>query len=211
MADLESAAKALQEMGGVLKEIENLSKAQPDVGGYREKLGELADEALDRRTSFDDFIRRVTIIIAAAYLLAFLLGSKMSQAEMALDDYMVLSGYTALAIASARKLAEEIYRGDYDDEGGRARLQGRLDLWGNALVAVYSFAHLLDKSNPWLKWIWSPEKDHCSDCIRLNGQVHKANEWRASGWFPQSHDLECHGFNCGCRWIQADGPSIGAF
>ncbi len=178
---------------------------------YLAQLDDLTYEALERRISFDKFMERVTVLITASYLLALLFGSRMSQADLTMDEYMLLAGYTATAIASAKNLAEEIYRGEYDDEGGRERLKNRLDKWGNALFAVYNFGHLLDKSNPFLKWLWAPEKDHCGDCIRLNGQVHKASEWKASGWHPQSHDLECHGYRCGCRWIRTGGPSVGAF
>jgi hypothetical protein len=59
------------------------------------------------------------------------------------------------------------------------------------------------------EWVLGATAVHCSDCLRLNGQVHSASEWRAAGISPQSPDLECGGWNCDCRLYPVDAPSIG--
>lgn len=51
-----------------------------------------------------------------------------------------------------------------------------------------------------LTWVYG-DTEHCSDCNDLNGQTHTVEEWLAIGFVPQSPDLECKGFNCGCRFV----------
>jgi hypothetical protein len=51
-----------------------------------------------------------------------------------------------------------------------------------------------------LVWVYG-DTDHCETCFTLNGIVASAEEWRESGFKPQSppnNQLECGGWNCQC-------------
>ena len=58
-------------------------------------------------------------------------------------------------------------------------------------------------------WRLGATEDHCVDCLNLDGQVHTAAEWLASGIQPQSPDLACGGWNCDCRLEPTELPSSG--
>ena len=54
-------------------------------------------------------------------------------------------------------------------------------------------------------------EQHCSDCLRLDGQVHSADEWSDSPMRPQSSALECTGIHCDCRLSPTDERVRGGF
>lgn len=214
MTDLIAAASALQTMGEALKEIWSVGKADGFTRNrrkYRDELDEAARDAVERKTNRDDFIKKVLALIALYYLLALLDGGNLAEEELTVDEWTKLRTFVLTANMSVTSLADDIYSGRYDGTEGMESLGLRLDKWEGALDAVNSYGQVLDRENPYLKWIWSPEKEHCIDCARLNGQVHLASEWRESGYYPKSYDLECRGFYCGCEWIKAEGPSMGEF
>ena len=95
--------------------------------------------------------------------------------------------------------------------GGRS-LAERVVIWVNVASSIYEMGRTYDKNDPFLKWVRDPVKMSCGDCIRLNGQVHRASAWKSSGWFPRSNGLECKGFRCGCRYIQTrEQQEVGSF
>jgi hypothetical protein len=47
---------------------------------------------------------------------------------------------------------------------------------------------------------------NCNDCLKLEGKVKRASVWEASGIRPQSHALECRGYNCQCSLEETNEP-----
>ena len=67
------------------------------------------------------------------------------------------------------------------------------------------------KENPKLRWEWTPEKEHCSSCEKLQGKVKRHSQWEAAGLYPQAPVLECMAGAggvtvCGCRFVPTDEP-----
>ena len=58
-------------------------------------------------------------------------------------------------------------------------------------------------------WRLGNTREHCADCLRLDGQVHTADEWRRAAIRPQSPNLECGGWNCDCRLEPTEAESQG--
>jgi hypothetical protein len=112
---------------------------------------------------------------------------------------------------SAQSFGEDITAGKYEGIDGKASAADRTALWVGTAVFIYNLAQTYRADNPFLIWLYSPLKDHCSDCVRLHGQIHTAEEWRASGWVPRGSMLECMGFRCGCNFFVVEGPSVGNF
>ena len=84
------------------------------------------------------------------------------------------------------------------------KLGPRLRLWENTGMDALNRGVLESPEPPGgelhnLRWDYLDGKDHCSDCSALDGVVLSKAEWKALGIRPQSRDLECTGFNCGCR------------
>lgn len=89
---------------------------------------------------------------------------------------------------------------------GPSRVLSRVaSLWRNNIVAVETLGQTLDRQDNWYQWRLGMTERHCRDCSRLNGQIHRASEWRAAGIRPQSFQLECKGFNCDCRLVLMPG------
>ncbi len=89
------------------------------------------------------------------------------------------------------------------------RLVGRVvtrirSLWANNIASTETVGQTLDRRDSWYQWQLGATEKHCRDCARLNGQIHRASEWRSAGIRPQSPDLECGGWNCDCRLVPVE-------
>lgn len=73
-------------------------------------------------------------------------------------------------------------------------------LWSTTSDRFEAEGATLDRNDSWLQWKIGQTEKHCSDCLHLNGQIHRASEWAAAGIKPQSPDLECGGWHCDCRF-----------
>lgn len=79
----------------------------------------------------------------------------------------------------------------------------RAALWGNAWNRAYNEAKARACANTKLRWVLHGRrvtKKSCPDCLKLNGRVYRASIWAKYAVFPQSPDLACGGFRCGCDW-----------
>ena len=91
--------------------------------------------------------------------------------------------------------------------GGKlGSLWPRANLWINRYLDVQNQAKVTAQNDPRLEWVWNPMKEHCIDCEHLNGKVKRASQWQQYGIRPQSPDLACRGFNCGCALLPSDKP-----
>lgn len=92
-------------------------------------------------------------------------------------------------------------------------VESHVDMWGNkALGDIYMQGLVRDQRDQRFMWVWDESiEQHCVDCERLNGQVHRLSQWTSRGWVPQGDRLKCGGFKCGCKLEQTDDPSQGRF
>lgn len=210
---------------------------EDDLTVYQEQLDELTEDLRDGEITEEEYDSRVEELAIAILILAFLLGrggDDLDEDESAIvaSAQAILSGSSRnagaiLAAFDALDLADEAkeqvneaieqaiesapglgaYAPDATDKG----IAARLALWTNAGLGLYSVGQLWRRGDPFYRWEVSPGKQSCNDCLRLNGQVHTAEEWRQSNWVPRGHNLACGGWNCGCRLIESDGPSLGSF
>jgi hypothetical protein len=82
----------------------------------------------------------------------------------------------------------------------------RLELWVNGYQRAYEAGKLLAAADQKLEWVMSPEKEHCSSCLKLAGRVYRGSMWLKYNLRPQSPDLECGGYRCGCMMVVTDKP-----
>ena len=82
----------------------------------------------------------------------------------------------------------------------------RATMWVNKSLNNLYHAALgaADDSQLWM-WVVNPLKEHCSTCLRMNGQVHTMKDYLKTGIVPQSSALECGGYRCGCELVKATG------
>lgn len=125
-----------------------------------------------------------------------------------------LSGPEMDALASAihgeldhlENLVYDVVKGNKESGTLLSAWNSRLSMWANRYNDVMSQAKMMACGNKKLKWVMGNTNEHCFDCLSLDGKVKRASTWAASGWAPQSLNLECHGFNCKCRLEVTDEP-----
>lgn len=89
-------------------------------------------------------------------------------------------------------------------------LDMRVNMWGKSLQAFTDGGQVAADANGMFEWRYGMT-EHCADCLRLNGQVHRMKSWYASGWLPRASTLSCKGFNCNCTLIRSNEKARGRF
>lgn len=92
-------------------------------------------------------------------------------------------------------LADDVYK---TKTVNPANAQMRASMWGKSLQSFDDAGMLSADKNGMRIWRYG-DTEHCKDCLRLNGQVHRVKTWKARGMLPRSSALACHGFNCKCQ------------
>lgn len=183
------------------------------VREYRDDFKEIIRQAQAGEMAREYAEQALSDIIAAILLLLFFRGSRLSMGNIRVDEQAAITEMLETNRVSMLNFLDDVYAGRYNDITGLG-LEGafrRIGVWENMAVLAYSLGQMARRDDPYLRWNRSLWRDSCADCLRLNGQVHRASEWRASGWLPRSHNLTCHGFNCGCTFVETVGPSVGSF
>jgi hypothetical protein len=86
----------------------------------------------------------------------------------------------------------------------------RVNMWGKSLQAFTDSGLVAADANGMFEWRYGMT-EHCPDCLRLNGQVHRMKSWYASGWLPRASTLSCKGFNCKCQLVKTNLKAQGRF
>lgn len=78
-------------------------------------------------------------------------------------------------------------------------MYSRADLWVNRWNEVLNRSKAVFGRNRKMKWVLGETHEHCRTCYGFNGRVYRASTWNENGALPQTHALECEGYNCKCR------------
>lgn len=89
-------------------------------------------------------------------------------------------------------------------------LDMRVNMWGKSLQSFVDSGRVNASANGMFEWQYGMT-EHCKDCLRLNGQVHRMKNWYSSGWLPRASTLACHGFNCKCQLVKTNLKAQGRF
>jgi hypothetical protein len=84
--------------------------------------------------------------------------------------------------------------------------QSHTDSWANRWLEVLTQGRGLAAADQKEKWVWNPDKEHCTDCRTLNGRVYRNSVWNRWGIYPRSSSLACFGTHCGCERRPTDEP-----
>lgn len=184
----------------------------PDIQQYERQFAALAEQAIEGEISRERFEGAMGQIVASILISMFLKGGRLTYSELTEEARAALTLVINDHINSLENFVGDIYMGRYAPEN--LGLQGAFDrvgMWLNIASGIIFLGQLYRPDNPYLRWNFSVFKEHCADCVRLDGQVHTAQEWRASGLYPRYFGLACAGVRCGCYFTEVSGPSTGAF
>ncbi len=88
------------------------------------------------------------------------------------------------------------------------RFLARVDIWAQRYHHAVELAHQMAASDRKAVWVYGDTIDHCGDCSRVEGRVHRRSIWQKYGWFPGSAALECGGWRCDCRLEDTTEPAM---
>jgi hypothetical protein len=126
-------------------------------------------------------------------------------ADEALDgeDMDTLNGYILENRQYVRGITDTLYEGSGITD---AQAIERPGMWFNkSIYPAYTAGLMSAARNGYFEWVYG-DTEHCRDCRRLNGQIHRLKDYTKSGWLPKASHLECGGFNCKCNLV----PRMGA-
>ena len=165
-----------------------------------------------------NFVGEMSTLVARYLRRLFLIGTGTSAIpdEQAQEDFDEEREIHEDAIDG---LATYIYNGRYDEnedtgqtaEVGLALLLARMTLWANKGAGAYSLGQLHNPAVDKYGWRLGNTAEHCSDCQRLDRQVHTKEAWRGSGFRPQGSNLECGGWHCDCKLLPSTADESGGF
>ena len=116
--------------------------------------------------------------------------------EAALQEWLRLqSGYVT-------NFADRVFSQGLSD----AQVEAHAEMWANkSLRDAYQLGQASGAWNAPYVWTLGATKEHCEDCARYAGQVHRMRDWRKKKAIPGSDTLACHGYNCACQLVPAPG------
>lgn len=83
--------------------------------------------------------------------------------------------------------------------------------WSNRYNQMRNQGALLAAANQKMEWVLHGlrfTKEPCVDCLAQNGRVYRRETWLKADVFPQSPNLKCKGYNCGCAFRPAPDAKI---
>lgn len=102
--------------------------------------------------------------------------------------------------------ADAIEAGSQANGGKLGPLLSRAEMWTNKYTQAQSLGQQMACGDRKLRWQLGPTKEHCKDCLKLDGRVYRASIWERYDIYPQSPQLECSGFRCLCSFVPTNEP-----
>lgn len=87
-------------------------------------------------------------------------------------------------------------------------------MWFNGSIGPFYTAGLGSAdANGMYEWVLGQTEEHCPDCLRLDGQVHRLRDWirRNLKAGTVGQDTKCKGFHCDCDLVKTSARAKGGF
>jgi hypothetical protein len=177
---------------------------------FEDGLEDLIAGARAKDITRNAFSRRLRALIGTAARKAYLDGLNDGGVQTdVLDDAEQLRFVQMLGEQSG--YVTDFARTLYDTGLSDAQAAQKPAMWFNKTIEpFYDEGVLSADRNGMYEWVYG-DTEHCKDCLRLNGQVHRYKDWLAKGWQPASSRLFCKGFNCRCRLVKTAERAKGRF
>ncbi len=154
-----------------------------------EFVGRISDIIRDQmRRAYNEGLRRIGI------------DPKNMTSAMQAELSALITNEETFALALAADILKQ-----RDIEGATsAQFKSRLEVWRNRYDDVANRAAVTgaEKKGYNLEWRIGATEKSCKTCLKLNGKVATAAQWRISQYKPQSPpnaELECGGWRCDCK------------
>lgn len=131
--------------------------------------------------------------------------------DMTLEEIGRLNTEINSEISHILGFATSIEQGSKANNGKLAGHIKRAEMWSARYSAIRDLASSIGCPDLKMMWVMNPLKEHCSDCLNLDGRVYRSSVWRKYGIYPRMHALACRGFKCGCRFQPTTSPVTPGF
>lgn len=131
--------------------------------------------------------------------------------EMTLEESSRLRLEINNEIQYVYTFADAIINNSRANNGKLRTLYDRVDMWINRYNSVRDLAMTYACQDQKLMWVMGYTKEHCLDCLRLDGRVYRASLWRSADLYPRKHSLQCGGFRCACEFVSTNEPATPGF
>lgn len=170
---------------------------------YRQSLRGLTANYWGGNASAYDFTDDMSHIITLNFTDAWeeverLYGINPDERTEASQQRLTLAINTEITYISG--FANAIEAGSKANGGALQPLLDRADLWAKGYSRMVTLAQLVVGSDIKLKWKLGATEQHCADCLQYSDKIYYRSQWEEAGAAPQSHDLECGGWNCDCSF-----------
>lgn len=159
--------------------------------------------------SFPGYVQTMVGAIDRGFTRAWYQGAGecgIKEGELTSDESQALYTEVNSEISFIYSFADDIMRNSKVNKGKLTPLYQRAEMWTNRFEFIRSMARSMACKDQKLQWQMGPTKEHCVDCIRLNGRVYRASVWDKYGLVPRSHNLSCGGYRCLCRFVTTSMP-----
>lgn len=105
--------------------------------------------------------------------------------------------------------ADRIAKANQVTGGKLAPFKHQVSVWANRYDELRAQGQLRACADKKLEWVLNLKritKKHCVDCLNMHGRVYRASVWRRNNVHPQSRNLACGGWQCGCGFRTTDKP-----
>lgn len=209
-------AKIFKKKQVEVPEVDNQA-LQDALDNYSEELEAITLRANNGELTQAEFENQLSNMVTLSLMAIYSEMVGKEPEDFSEQDQSSLDEYVAVNLESVGQLADDIYSDKYqdtEDRDGVAMLLVRLGLWTMNAYALATLGQVANDANKEkrYKFIIGNTREHCSSCLRLNGQVHTGSEWSSHpDMLPRSHSLECKGFNCLCLLQETNDPVSGSF
>jgi hypothetical protein len=170
---------------------------------YRQQINDLVRLLWQGDISTDVFWMTIVQVIEQGFRTAFEAGAMdcgIMPSELTSEEIVRLNEETVNEISHVDEFAGDIVRMGRESGGSLASLLRRAEMWVLRYSAVRNIARQYTCGDQKLMWVYGPT-EHCEDCLRLNGRVHRASIWKKYKLEPRSRDLACRGYRCQCELV----------
>ena len=146
-----------------------------------------------------------------AYLDGLLVGGVV-QDRLTKDDLARVQAWLADQFTYIDKMVADIWGTRRSQQTPPTQIDylNRAAMWANkSLREVFQMGTADADRNAMYRWVLGDTREHCKDCLRLNGQIHRWRAWEKAGMLPGSRELECKGYQCRCRLVKTNERARG--
>lgn len=203
--NLEMAARSLERMLRALGEMSAASKSSLGDGQdqYQREISGLARKLWSEDITPFEFADNMFSVMRRNFTLAWRDGARiMGVKEIGDEEMLRVQEYTQAQAQYLPNLISFIQANSKANGGKFGSLDTRIAMWANRWREMWNEARLFYAGNAHMKWVMNPEKEHCTDCLMLDGRVYTQSAWDKYGLHPQMAELKCGGYACGCRFVK---------